>query len=97
VKGREPNGRDSRAWYVYVLECGDGSFYTGVACDVSRRVSMHNQGKGAKYTRGRGPVRMLASSRALEKSAAFKLEARIKVLPRGKKLAAVRTKARKAS
>lgn len=72
----------STEWYVYLLECRDGSFYTGIARDVARRVDQHNAGKGAKYTRGRGPVRVIAESAALDKGAALRLELFAKALPK---------------
>ena len=65
-------------WTVYLLECSDGSLYTGVALDVARRVEEHNSGTGARYTRGRGPVRVVATSRPLGKRAAFRLEYHVK-------------------
>jgi predicted GIY-YIG superfamily endonuclease len=77
-------------WYVYVARCKDGSLYTGIAKDVPARVRAHNRGKGAKYTRGRGPLRVLVSSSALDKSAAQSLEAAIKQLPRDAKLRFIR-------
>ncbi|MCP3866900.1 MAG: GIY-YIG nuclease family protein [Gammaproteobacteria bacterium] len=46
-------------WYVYILECVDGTLYTGIAKDVASRVKQHNHGKGAKYTRGRIPVQLV--------------------------------------
>lgn len=82
--------RVATPWYVYVLECRDGSLYTGVARDVDRRERAHNRGRGAKYTRGRRPVRLLASSAGLEKREAFRLEAKVKRLTRGEKVEAVR-------
>ena len=48
--------RQSEAWIVYILECRDGTFYTGVTNDIARRVRQHNDGQAARYTRGRGPV-----------------------------------------
>jgi putative endonuclease len=65
-------------WYVYVLECADGSLYTGIARDVERRATQHNEGRGAKYTRGRGPVKVLACSPALARGPALELEATVK-------------------
>ena len=79
----------SDAWFVYVLECGDGSLYTGVATDVQRRLEAHAAGRGAKYTRGRGPLALVATSCALDKSEAHRVERRVKMLPRGAKLKAV--------
>jgi putative endonuclease len=78
-------------WYVYLVECADGTFYCGVASDVERRVNQHN-GKfpgGAKYTRGRRPVRLVASCRCESKSAAYSLEYRVKSKIRSQKLAAL--------
>jgi putative endonuclease len=79
-------------WFVYVVRCKDGSFYCGIAKDVKARIAEHNQGKGAKYTRGRGPVRVLVKSPALAKGAALRLEAAIKKLPRDKKIEALRAR-----
>ena len=79
----------SDPWYVYVIECSDGSLYTGVARDVDKRISEHNSGKGGKYTRGRYPVRLLASSEPLDKVSAYQLESRVKKLRGPDKLDAV--------
>ncbi len=76
-------------WYVYLLKCADGTRYCGVTTDVSKRFATHNSGKGAKYTRGRLPVKLLIKSRPLAKSDAHKAEARIKKLEKTKKRAAV--------
>ena len=48
-------------WYVYILRCGDGTLYTGSTDDVERRLAAHRAGKGAKYTRGRGPLELVYS------------------------------------
>jgi putative endonuclease len=77
-------------WFVYLVECCDGTLYTGVARDLERRLAAHNAGRGARYTRGRAPVRIVAASRAMEKRAAYRLEWRVKQLPRRRKAAAVR-------
>lgn len=77
-------------WFVYLVECRDGTYYTGVARDVRRRIAEHNAGRGARYTRGRGPVVVVAASRAMEKRAAHRLEWVVKQLPRRRKAAAVR-------
>lgn len=79
-------------WFVYLVRCRDGTLYTGVARDVERRLEQHNTGRGARYTRGRGPVVMVAASRAMEKRAAHRLEWAVKQLPRRRKAAAVRTR-----
>lgn len=65
-------------WWVYLVECGDGSLYTGIAVDVHRRIDDHNAGKGARYTRGRGPVELIAEVGPMTRSAALKLEVRVK-------------------
>lgn len=75
-----------RAWYVYVLECGDGSLYTGVSNDVPRRLAAHRSGRGARYTRGRGPLILRGTSLPLDRSAALRLERAIKRRPRPEKL-----------
>lgn len=73
-------------WYVYIVRCADGSLYTGVATDVAARVAAHNRGTGAKYTRGRGPVRLAYRERVGERGAALRRELAIKRLPRAAKL-----------
>ena len=73
-------------WYVYLVLCSDGSLYCGIARDVDQRVRDHNQGKGAKYTRGRRPVRLVWFSRELDsRSEATREELRIKKLTREEK------------
>jgi putative endonuclease len=75
------------AWFVYVVRCRDGSLYTGVARDVDARVATHNQGRGARYTRGRGPVALVHVERKQSQGSALRREAAIKALPRKAKLA----------
>jgi putative endonuclease len=65
-------------YYVYLVKCGDGTLYCGIAKDVEKRVAMHNAGKGAKYTRGRSPVILVASSGPYDKSTALRLELKVK-------------------
>ena len=74
------------AWFVYVLRCGDGSLYTGIAKDVPARVRAHEAGKGAKYTRGRGPLVLCAKKRCASKGDALSLELSVKRLSRAEKL-----------
>lgn len=74
------------AWYVYMLRCGDGSLYTGSTTDVTRRLSQHQSGRGAKYTRSRLPVVLAYTEEAADRSSAFRREAAIKKLARGEKL-----------
>lgn len=73
-------------WYVYIVECSDGSLYTGITTDVNKRIETHNKGKGAKYTRGRRPVKLLISFSVESKGVALKEEYRIKQLTRADKL-----------
>jgi putative endonuclease len=73
------------AWFVYILRCGDGSLYTGVARDVAARIAKHEAGNGARYTRGRGPLQLCAKRRCESKSDALRLELAIKRLPRASK------------
>ena len=70
----------SGLWYVYILECGDGSYYTGITTDVQARLATHIKGKGAKYTRGRGPLSIKYVETYENKSKALKREHIIKKL-----------------
>ncbi|GAA3730406.1 GIY-YIG nuclease family protein [Salinicoccus jeotgali] len=76
--------------FVYIVECRDGTLYTGYAKDVSRRIKMHNEGKGAKYTRNRRPVHLLHKEVYETKSEALKREYAIKKLSRHEKLKLIR-------
>lgn len=80
-------------WYVYLLECADGSLYCGVTTNLARRIAQHNGlvPGGAKYTCARRPVRLIASCICADRSEACRLEYRIKRLPRTEKLAALST------
>ena len=75
-----------KVWYVYLLRCGDGSLYCGMTDDVLRRLEAHRSGKGAKYTRGRGPLELVHTEECESYSAALKREAAIKKLKRQEKL-----------
>lgn len=75
--------------HVYIVECADGTFYTGYTTDVPRRVAEHNAGTGARYTRGRTPVELVHTERFSVKSSALRREYEIKQLPRAKKEALV--------
>lgn len=72
--------------YVYIVECNDGTLYTGWTVDIQSRIKAHNQGKGAKYTRGRCPVRLKYYETYQEKNKATKREYAIKQMSREKKL-----------
>ena len=71
--------------YMYVLECGDGSLYTGYTTDVAARVAAHQAGTGAKYTKAHAPVRLVAQARFYSKERAMSAEARFKQLDRASK------------
>lgn len=73
-------------WSVYLLRCGDGSLYAGLARELERRVALHAAGKGARYTRSRLPVALAWSAGPLAPTAARKLEAALKRLTRREKL-----------
>ena len=72
-------------WYLYILRCGDGSLYTGITTDVEKRLEAHRAGKGAKYTRGRGPLELAYREACGTHSDALKRELEIKRLPREEK------------
>ena len=76
----------SSVWQVYILECGDGSLYTGIARNLAGRIITHNQGTGAKYTRGRLPVRLVYAETADDRGTALRRELAIKKLSKKKKL-----------
>jgi len=76
-------------WHLYLIECADGSYYTGVTTDVERRYDQHLNGSGARYTRSHKPVRLLASCAVGTRSEAQKAELAVKKLPKEDKLAAV--------
>ncbi len=83
IQGMKRGGR--KDWTVYILRCGDGSLYTGIAKDVEARVKQHSEGRGAAYTRSRMPVILLYQQDGLTHSKALIREAQIKAMPRSKK------------
>src|SRR3990167_8564441 len=70
------------AYWVYLVECADGTLYTGCARDVEKRVAAHNAGQGAKYTRSRLPVRLVYVEAAVDRGSALRREAEIKKMGR---------------
>jgi putative endonuclease len=76
---------DKRLWVVYLIRCSDESLYCGITNNLKNRLIAHNSGKGAKYTRSRRPVELVAASSEMTKSDALKLEYRVKQVPAGKK------------
>lgn len=75
----------ANSWKLYILRCGDGSLYTGITTDVEKRLEVHRSGKGAKYTRGRGPLEVVYTEECGDHSAALKRELEVKALPREEK------------
>ena len=79
------------AAFVYMLRCKDGSLYTRWTNDLEHRLAMHSSGRGAKYTRGRGPLELVYSEELPDKEAALRRECAIKKLRREQKLALLQT------
>lgn len=77
-------------WTVYILKCADNSLYTGITNNLPRRIAQHECGKGAKYTRNRGPLELVYEEPSEDRSEASKREAVIKKLTRVEKLALIR-------
>ena len=83
--------KKNKNYQVYLLECSDGTYYTGVSNDIPNRLHVHSKGKGSKYVAGRLPFVLIAISRLMNKSDAYKFERLVKDLPRIKKPQAVRS------
>jgi putative endonuclease len=79
-------------WYVYLLECKDGSYYCGITTNLDRRIAEHNAGKGAKYTRGRCPVRLLEAIKLPSHGKALQVEAAVKKQQKAKKIDFLKSK-----
>ena len=75
----------SKQWFVYILRCKDDTLYTGMTDDLEKRLTAHNAGKGARYTRGRGPVSLVYSVVCNDKSDALRRELQIKKMSRAEK------------
>ena len=73
------------SWIVYILECGDGSLYTGITNNLETRVQAHEKGVGAKYTKGRAPFTIVYTEECLDRSEATRRELEIKKLSRQEK------------
>jgi putative endonuclease len=82
------------SWSVYLARCADDSVYCGIAADVGARIAAHDAGRGARYTRGRGPLTVLAVRRCRDKGVALSIEHAVKQLPRAQKLALAAAPAR---
>lgn len=81
--------------FVYILQCKDYTLYTGYTTDVENRLQVHESGKGAKYTRGRGPLKLMYVEQLQSKSEALQQEIKIKKLSRKEKLALISSYKRK--
>jgi putative endonuclease len=81
-----PSSDEQPAFFVYLVECADGSLYCGIAKDVERRIERHNEGKGARYTRGRGPVALVGQAGPFVWGEALRLERELKARRRAEKL-----------
>ncbi|PHS37273.1 MAG: endonuclease [Robiginitomaculum sp.] len=80
---------NEKQWLVYILRCGDGSLYTGITNDLAGRIEKHQSGKGAKYTKSRGPLKLVYQETLPDRSTATKREMQIKALTRQEKLALI--------
>ncbi len=76
-------------WVVYILECKDKTLYTGITNNLERRIQQHESGQGAKYTKGRGPFRLVYTQECEGKNLALQRELQIKQLTRNEKLVLV--------
>tara|TARA_E500000331_G_C17057887_1_gene626876 strand:+ start:85 stop:336 length:252 start_codon:yes stop_codon:yes gene_type:complete len=81
---------ENENWYVYILLCRDGTLYTGITNDIKKRMLAHEKGKGAKYTKGRGPFKLVYENIFNNQSMAMKEENRIKKLSKVQKLKLVK-------
>ena len=89
-------GYNSRVatWYVYMLRCGDGTLYAGATTDIETRLAAHRTGKGARYTRGRGPLALMHCEAQPDRGAALRREHELKRLRRAEKLDLCRRRVR---
>ena len=79
----------ARSWWVYILRCGDGTLYTGIALDIAARLAQHRAGTGARYTRGREPLELVYQEPSPSRSAASRRELAIKRCTRAEKMALI--------
>ena len=77
------------AWSLYLLRCGDGTLYCGIALDAEARLAQHQAGKGARYTRGRGPLELVYTEPCATKGDALRRERDVKRMTRAAKLALI--------
>jgi putative endonuclease len=86
LPSRRPSSARAGSWALYIAECADGSYYTGIAKDVEKRIEVHNSGKGAKYTSTHLPVKLLFQEPQKDYSAALKREYQVKRLSKTRKV-----------
>lgn len=84
-------------WFIYIVQCADGSLYTGITRDLSKRIAQHNAGKGSKYVRSRLPVELIYREPHTSHSSALKREWQIKQLTRQEKEALFAPEAKNAT
>jgi UV DNA damage endonuclease len=82
--------KSAETWFVYILRCADGSYYTGITKDLIRRCRQHNAGTASRYTRSRLPIKLVYQEPHCSQSEALKREAAIKALTRRQKVAMIR-------
>ena len=83
---KKPRQKKSQNWFVYMVECNDGSYYTGMTLDVERRVEQHRTGKGAAYTKMKGVKGLVYFEKAGSRVSAMKRELAIKRMPKKRKI-----------
>lgn len=81
----------SGPWVLYILSCGDGTLYTGITNDLDARLKKHEDGSGAKYTKGRGPLHLVYTEQQDSRSTALKRELAVKALSRREKDSLIKT------
>lgn len=91
ISGKQTEDAQPVEWVVYILECTDKSLYTGITNNLDSRIAAHESGKGAKYTKGRGPFALLYREECGTRSLALKREISIKALSREEKLTLCRS------
>lgn len=77
---------NANQWVVYILQCADGTLYTGITNNLESRLVAHENGNGAKYTRGRGPLKVIYTENCKDRSEASKRERAIKMLDKNQKI-----------
>ena len=89
AKAKRGPKRRGEKWFLYILKCRDASLYTGITKDIERRLKMHSEGKGARYTRARLPVEMVYQETCRTRTEALVRECAVKALPKPRKLALI--------